>query len=630
MYHGDSTDAALCAISRITMKDYAEIEISVAPKDNDGTYPLEGRANLAGEARGRLRLPTDDPEYQNLAAKLLTLDTSEAILTRLGQKLFDALFQDQVRDLYLGVQGAVQNNPELRLRIKLIIGEQAAEVAALPWEFLHDPDRGPLALLDGSIVRYPELPAPVVPLAGSLPLRVLLTSAVTPPPTSITAELDAVEQALQGLGDQVTITKEPHLTGPKLQRLLRRDAAEQFHVWHFVGHGGVGADASTGMLALEDPNSPSGALADPFLFSALQLRLLLNRSGVRLIVLDACETARLGTDAFRSLAPALIRAQVPAVVAMQFPVPDDVTVAFATEFYRSLAEGLPIDACINEGRKAIMVSVSLDRPDWGIPVVYTRAADGRLFDLRKPERAASASEPAPDLHLDGPRPPQPPPDPAQPIGPLSGINIGVGSNNQVSISDSPMVAGGVQTIVSGPAAERSDVGLKPLTGVGGAPLAIRTDDAVRSESQFTTEVNDLSQIITLRQQRLNMLQRRVAAGGIATPPEVTIELQDKEPELLTYLQQRIELRLGRLLFLKEREQAAATRADRQQLEEQIRAISYEYLSDAITLKNAEVRQLQARANNALDLEREQLQRRINEIRTEVEQLAAQRARLGVG
>jgi predicted ATPase len=66
---------------------------------------------------------------------------------------------------------------------------------------------------------------------------------------------------------------------------------------------------------------------------------------------------------------------------MQFTVPEEATRAFATEFYRALAQGFPIDACVTEGRKAVMNATGLGRADWGIPVVYTRAHDGQLFEL---------------------------------------------------------------------------------------------------------------------------------------------------------------------------------------------------------------------------------------------------------
>jgi hypothetical protein len=613
------------------MENYTDLNISFGAKDADGAYPLYAKADVAGDARGSMRLPTEDPEYQDLAAKFMTFQTSEAILTRLGEKLFAALFQGQMRDLYLGVQGAVRSDPDLGLRIKLVFSAQTAEVAALPWEFISEPGQGPLALLDCSIVRYPELPTPALPLAGSLPLRVLLTSAVTPPPTTIAAELDAVEEALKSLGDQVVITKEPHLTGPKLQRLLRREVGQQFHVWHFVGHGGIGADGSTGMLALEEPNSVSGQLADPFLFSALQLRLLLNRSGVRLVVMDACESGKLGTDAFRSLAPELIRAQIPAVVAMQFSVPDDVTVAFATEFYRSLAQGLPIDACVNEGRKAIMVNVSLDRPDWGIPVVYTRAADGRLFELSGPETGAPAADPRSKQPAPPSEPALPPPDHPRSVQHSSmadnqSFGFNIQANGPISITDSPITTGDIRKEIVGGLSDAPKGGLRPISAIGGAPLDIRRDDVVRSESQYNDEVNGLSSNINLLQRTLRLLEQRAAITGAMADPSLSIEIESKEKQKLLLLQQRIELRLGRLEYLQDRQKIAPGRKELQQLEEQIRAVSYEYLSDAMALKSAEVKQLQARANNALDVERDQILRHIDEIRREIGLLDAQRRR----
>ena len=143
---------------------------------------------------------------------------------------------------------------------------------------------------------------------------------------------------------QVAITVEEHLTRAKLQRRLR----EGFHIWHFIGHGGLSRDGASGTLLLEDPTGS----AEPI--SARELGIFLNRSGVRLIMLDACDSAKLTTDPYRTIAPALIRAQVPAVIAMQFTVPEEATRAFAGEFYRTLAAGFPIDACVTEGRKAVV------------------------------------------------------------------------------------------------------------------------------------------------------------------------------------------------------------------------------------------------------------------------------------
>jgi hypothetical protein len=245
-----------------------------------------------------------------------------------------------------------------------------------------DPDGGPLAMLDAPIARYLPQPTPLPTLHATLPLKVLLTGAQTQAPAAIERELQAVQAALEGLGEHVKIQLEPHLTAAALRSYLR----EEFHIWHFVGHGGFDKAGKTAQLMFEDTSGDTDAI------SAMELNIMLNRSGIRLVVLNACDSGKLAIEPFRSIAPALIRAQIPAVVAQQFKVPEEATREFVTDFYRSLASGLPIDACITEGRKAVMNSCGLGQADWGIPVLYTRMASGRLFD---PPEVTPAAESRP-------------------------------------------------------------------------------------------------------------------------------------------------------------------------------------------------------------------------------------------
>ena len=105
-------------------------------------------------------------------------NVDEQALIQLGQKMFNALFQGQIKEVYTRSWRMLQ--PNQRLRIKLNISANESKVAALPWEFLYDPDQGQLALLGTSIVRYlPELAQFSLP-APSLPLKMLLTSAQSP------------------------------------------------------------------------------------------------------------------------------------------------------------------------------------------------------------------------------------------------------------------------------------------------------------------------------------------------------------------------------------------------------------------------------------------------------------------
>jgi hypothetical protein len=70
---------------------------------------------------------------------------------------------------------------------------------------------------------------------------------------------------------------------------------------------------------------------------------------------------------------------IPAVIAMQFEIADDVASRFAHEFYGALADGYPIDASLTEARKSIFAAGR--EVEWGTPVLYLRAPDGRIFDI---------------------------------------------------------------------------------------------------------------------------------------------------------------------------------------------------------------------------------------------------------
>jgi len=444
-------------------KEYVDCEIEIQSR-RGGVFPFTIHAP-GGEAAGKLRLPIDDPVYQQLMSRLVALNTNEAMLGQIGQILFKALFQGQVKEVYAGSQAMLQDHQGLRIKLNIAASEN--DVAALPWELLNDPDRGPLALLDMPVVRYLPQPIRIPTLKIALPLKILLTGAQTPPPVNVERELGVIAATLARLGTQVQYAIEPHLTTSILRKRLR----EGFHVWHFVGHGGFTDDPTTATLRFEDE---TGDLDE---ISATQLGIMLNRSGVRLILLDACESGKLATDPFRSIAPALIRAQVPAVVAMQFPVSQESTRAFAGEFYRTLTEGFPIDACVTEGRKAVVDVSGLRNPDWSIPVVYTRAPDGKLFDLPAASATAASATPAAN----------------------SGTNVSIGSGNVLQNASSINISNVGNTTVQGD--ERAE------------------------------QVTTLQELIRTTRRRLNQRQLQAAKYGIGVDPSISIEIEDLTKEI---------------------------------------------------------------------------------------------------
>jgi hypothetical protein len=460
------------------LNQYALFDIRIRGA-GPGSYAVEVHSDLGGDASGSLVSPTANPTYQQIFERLQRLEITEDEIIELGRILFLALFQGKIKETYARAQGRLQEQQGQRLRFD--IDPTLTEIARLPWEFLYDPDQGPLALLDAPIVRYQAEQAAAPTLAAQLPLKVLVTGAATPPAPDVERELAEVRAALSDLEAQgyVAIQVEEHLTHSIMQRRLR----EGFHVWHFIGHGGVSRDGRSGTLLFEDGAGSSKAV------SATELNILLNRSGVRLIMLDACGSAQIQVDPYRSIAPALIRAQAPAVIAMQMTVPQEATRAFAGEFYRALAEGFPIDACVTEGRKAVVGATGLRNPDWGIPVVYSRAPDGKLFVAPAAQTAMSPSAPTTPT--------------------ASGTSVIIGSGNTLQ-------PGSAITIES----------------VGNTSIANSTiGPGKRDEDQRAEEIEGLQEVIKTTRRRLNQRQLQAAKYGIGADPAITIEIEDLTKEI---------------------------------------------------------------------------------------------------
>jgi hypothetical protein len=91
----------------------------------------------------------------------------------------------------------------------------------------------------------------------------------------------------------------------------------------------------------------------------------------------------------------LAKAEIPAIVANQYTILDKCAIAFSRQFYQALAGGLPIERAVSAGRIAVY-NAEREGRDWGVPVLYLRAADGRLFtgaaDPQSRDRCKLAAE----------------------------------------------------------------------------------------------------------------------------------------------------------------------------------------------------------------------------------------------
>jgi len=146
-----------------------------------------------------------------------------------------------------------------------------------------------------------------------------------------------------------------------------------------VGHGGFSELRGEGVLVFEDEAGNGVPVGGPSLAYLLQ-----DHPSLRLALLNACNGARAShEDTFAGTAQVLVQHGVPAVIAMQSEVMDETACGFAEKFYRGLAAGLPVDACVGEVRRALAAERN---PEWGTPVLYLRATDGRLFAFENGDR----------------------------------------------------------------------------------------------------------------------------------------------------------------------------------------------------------------------------------------------------
>ncbi|MGI8859305.1 MAG: CHAT domain-containing protein [Rubrobacteraceae bacterium] len=369
--------------------DYLDFELEIregGPRD----YPVAVRSP-AGEALGEMKFPFDEWELgQRLQALEISLlrsggtrrriaSAEEQTVQDFGRSLFEALLVGEIRTRYeVSLREARRQNRGLRLKLRI----RPPELAVLPWEFLYDAERDRYPSLSSKtpLVRYLDLPDPAEPVRVSPPLRVLgmVTSPQGLQPLDVEHEKRLVEEALRGLLTR-GLVELTWLEGQTWRHLQRRMRLGEWHIFHFIGHGGFDPATEEGAIALAGEDDRLNLLR------ARSLAELLNdHYPLRLAFLNSCEGARgNNNDAFSSTAATLVRSGIPAVVAMQYEITDKAAIEFSRDFYEAVADGLPIDAAVTEARAAVSMDSMLE---WGTPVLYMRSPDGRLFEIQKQAR----------------------------------------------------------------------------------------------------------------------------------------------------------------------------------------------------------------------------------------------------
>jgi CHAT domain-containing protein len=422
-----------------------------------GSGPGQYVAQAEGSSRdGQSQFQADLTRLEKLATELMSSrderpDYAFSQAEKLGNELFRAVFTGDIKSIYDEMLAGADHGSDLRIVLKL---DGAPQLMDLPWEFLNDGIS--FIVLKASVVRYLNVAQRCRPWQVSGKVRMLAVGSSGPSgyaPLDVAGESAGIAHAIrsvekQGLAKVVWAKS-------TLADLNEKLGQGEFNILHFFGHG--------------DRDEPTGESGLVFVTGTGQADLVKGRDlgallagheSLQLVVLNACEAARTDRrDPAKGVASELVRAGIPAVVAMQGAISDRAASMFASTFYQLLIDnGRPVDAALRSARHGLFAG---DRKhlEWATPVLFSRTQDDRIFEFTGKKFPALDSTPADQLapvgtESSGSAPgggqpePSAPPAPEQDLAEISGSGSPPADNPDQPTQAVPPPAAGFDPVTS--------------------------------------------------------------------------------------------------------------------------------------------------------------------------------------
>ncbi|MDF5713904.1 MAG: CHAT domain-containing protein [Rhizonema sp. NSF051] len=367
-------------------KTYYTYRIRVANDEHVQVEKLNAQDKLLGEPFGIFRYKEKSEEINSLVQIALSAELKNSKQARVfGEALFDALFDNTLRQDFVNFHFQVVQQERQLLRVELDIDEQGMpEIAALPWEFMCLPAMANLGEIwmgtDPNLVfsrrRAQWHPASPIQLEQAEKLRIALVIAA--PKDLGTVEYETVQAVLEELANNHSECVELlPVVNPATPNAIDALLEKQPHIFHFIGHGRLQDDdgEDVGQIALVKKVLNTASWVDAGFFSGL-----FNRHRPGIVLLQACEGGMLSaSQAFVGVASKIVQQNVPVVVAMQYEVYNITACQFAYEFYQRLAQDAPVDIAAQNARRTIALETQYRKRDFATPVIFMRVRDGYLF-----------------------------------------------------------------------------------------------------------------------------------------------------------------------------------------------------------------------------------------------------------
>ncbi len=287
---------------------------------------------------------------------------------------------EQVRRFFTESMAAAGEAPvHFRLHI-----DGPAEFHSVRWELLCDPQDGFAMATSQNVLfsRYlsgadwrplPEVQSELralIVVAGPNNLNEYQPQNRALAPVDVTGELQRAQAALARFRPQA-------LAGPgeaTLTAMIDKIGAG-VEIVYLVCHGAQTGDGVP-LLFLENADGT----ADPVDARRLEERIRNLARRPIVVLLNSCQSAGTGDQrhsddggALTALGPRLAAAGVPAVVAMQGNLTMATAAVFGPAFFEAFADDAVVDLAMAKAREAVR-----DRPDWWVPVLFSRLRAGRV------------------------------------------------------------------------------------------------------------------------------------------------------------------------------------------------------------------------------------------------------------
>lgn len=375
VYNSSVIIVHLYSLTTVKAQKFSDFVIHILERKGK-YYPIKVSQSEMGEEEGDAAFKTilDEEKFHENMDYIRKFQANREEIRWIGEKLFNSLFKGE---LFYLLKACLENaiRSKRMLRIKLVIDPY--EMSALPWELMHSTSLSPGFLTLNkhiSLVRHISLSRPAKNIKFKVPLKVLVLGASPAgfKELQINKEIQLIKRALRPLiwGQDVRL------------RIIKQATLEDLYtelnqlpdIIHFIGHSAFDSSKNTACIYFENEKHEKDTIDEETFGN------LLYESSVKLVLLNSCESAAAAsTNIFSGIGPNLVKAGVPAVLGMQFPISDESALLFCRIFYTQFLSTHSIDIAVSEARRFLMTKTRVSGPDWAIPVIFSHSNDFDFF-----------------------------------------------------------------------------------------------------------------------------------------------------------------------------------------------------------------------------------------------------------